>query len=431
MWAGVGLMAAIRSRKHVTAIMSGQFVRIAVQAAYFVVLARLLGSSGYGAFSAVVAAGAIAAPFSSLGTNILMVRNVARSADQARQEWWRALSYTVVLGALFSLLVAIVVQVTGTVGGAFGAVFWLIIADVVGIKLVETSGNLWQALGKHAQLVWLPPAFYFLRLSAASVLMLGGYSVDLSSWAIIYASATMPLAAVVAIYTCTRLRGALNPKRLWRMNGVDLRDGLLLSVGVASATAYNDLDKTQLAKIDSHEVAGVYASAFKIVDMAYVPVRAVAIAYYPKFFAAGAQGISESARLARKLLMPCVGLAFLAWCGLELFAPLIPYFLGDEFATSTDMVRVLALLLLIRPLSFTAGDALTGAGQQGFRSWFQVAMAGVNFFANLALIPMWGAWGAIISTLVCEVVLAGSLWSRVLVLVNRNRKEGESIVAKV
>ena len=59
-------------------IMSGQFLSMAFQAAYFVLMGRTLGSREYGAFVGVVALVALLTQFSSLGMEMILLRNISR-----------------------------------------------------------------------------------------------------------------------------------------------------------------------------------------------------------------------------------------------------------------------------------------------------------------------------------------------------------------
>ena len=65
----------------------GQTFRLVIQAAYFVLIARILGPEQYGVFVAVVALAAILSPFSGLGTGNLFVKNV-RSGRRTPEICW-------------------------------------------------------------------------------------------------------------------------------------------------------------------------------------------------------------------------------------------------------------------------------------------------------------------------------------------------------
>jgi O-antigen/teichoic acid export membrane protein len=72
-------------------IISGQFVSMALQAAYFVLMGRTLGSREYGAFVGVVALVALLTQFSSLGMEMILLRNVSRDRATFPMTWGSAL----------------------------------------------------------------------------------------------------------------------------------------------------------------------------------------------------------------------------------------------------------------------------------------------------------------------------------------------------
>ena len=58
--------------------LGGYGLRLLIQAAYFIIIARCLGAKNYGAFIAVTALISTVAPFAGLGSGNLLVKNVAR-----------------------------------------------------------------------------------------------------------------------------------------------------------------------------------------------------------------------------------------------------------------------------------------------------------------------------------------------------------------
>src|SRR5687767_1935797 len=78
-------------------------LRAAIQALYFVLIARTLGPGAYGAFAAVVGLVSLAAPFSGLGMMNVMVRRVSRDRATLAEAWGATLLATVMSGALLLL----------------------------------------------------------------------------------------------------------------------------------------------------------------------------------------------------------------------------------------------------------------------------------------------------------------------------------------
>jgi O-antigen/teichoic acid export membrane protein len=55
---------------------------------------------------------------------------------------------------------------------------------------------------------------------------------------------------------------------------------------------YNDIDKTMPARLGTLDETGIYSAAYRLIDIAFIPVRAVLNAALPGFFHNGVEGIS-------------------------------------------------------------------------------------------------------------------------------------------
>lgn len=413
-------------RKNVLVLLTGQVSRVLVQAAYFVLLARVLGVDSYGAFMAAVAVVALAAPFTSLGTNALMVKQVARASDKAARHYFRAVAYTFTGGIFAAVVLALLANLIlpeGISPWTFAAIAF---ADLIGVRLVELSGYVWQALGRSKPLAVLPTTLNLLRLGGITLLGAGMLEVSLTIWSAAYVAATVPFALIVVIVTIRKL-GTLSP--YLRITWAEIREGFMFSVGIASQNVYNDIDKAMLAKIGDAASAGIYSAAYRIVDMAYTPIRSVAAAAYPLFFSEGESGLRSALRLTSRITPAVVGLSLSGGVAVYVLAPYASFVLGSEYQSATAVIQALAPLLVLRALGFLAADTLMGSGQQGFRAATQIVVAGINVALNFMLIPDYGIMGAVWSSLLCEGVLALVLWARIVFVLRRqrpNRRKMES-----
>lgn len=405
-------------RKNVMGLLAGQLTRLGLQAAYFVVLARMLGTAEYGAFAAALALAALVAPFSSLGANAIMVRNVSRKPGSASAEWRRALGYSVVVGLILALLLTALTELIAPSEVSYLTIFQVVLADVIGVKLVELSGMLWQALGRTRALIILPAVVNACRLGAAAGVLVLAPDIGLENWCTAYLAATMPVALVAVLITSFKLGRA---KVRFQPRWFDVREGTLFSIAGSAQNIYNDIDKAMLGRLSSVTSAGLYSAAYRVIDMAYAPIRAVAAAAYPHFFREGERGLAAAIYLTRKIAPLVLGLGALAAVGAFLAAPIAPLLLGNDYGDAVDLIRVLAFLIVLRGGSYLAADTLTGCGRQGFRTIAQVGAALVNVGLNLFIIPVWGVYGAAVVTLVCEGVLAAVLWGHIWWVLRRER----------
>ena len=85
-------------------MISGHGVSLVFQAAYFILIGRTLGSREYGAFVGVVALVNVLSQFSSLGMEMILVRNISRKRESFAATWGSALQIS---ACGFVLLIAL------------------------------------------------------------------------------------------------------------------------------------------------------------------------------------------------------------------------------------------------------------------------------------------------------------------------------------
>ena len=174
---------------------------------------------------------------------------------------------------------------------------------------------------------------------------------------------------------------------------------------------------------------GIYSMAYRVINIATMPITSIQSAAFPRFFREGANGIRAVQPLAVKLLKRTVVLGAVAAVGMFLLAPLIPLVIGKGFAPSVGALRWLCLIPVFRSLHLCAGDAVAGAGKQKVRLACQMVAAGSNFALNLYLIPRYSWMGAAIASLITDGGLAALAWGAFLWLRRRESRAGHAALA--
>lgn len=388
----------------------GQLSRVVVQGAYFVLIARSLGPDQYGLFVGVVAIVAVAAPFATLGAGNVLIRRVSLDPSQFSLTLGNALVITLASSGVLVGLTCLISVRTLPGAGVASIVALVAVSDLLLARLIDLAGQAYCALerlDRTAQLLVLPAV---TRLAGAALLSAVNSKGTAASWARLYAACSLAAVGVTALavrYELTRPSVARNEI------GATVREGSYFSVALASQTVYNDIDKTMLARLASTAATGVYGAAYRVIDMAFAPIRALLASTYTSYFRAGAEGLSSSVRLSRKLLPAMVAYGLISGALLFLLAPLLPAVLGQDFRGVVSATRWLALLPAIRAVHYLAADALTGAGLQRARTRIQILVAAANVCINFWLIPAYGWQGAAISSLFTDGLLAALLWLKV------------------
>lgn len=396
-------------------MLCGQGLRLVIQALYFVLIARSLGASGYGAFIGVVALVGIVYPFGDLGSGGLLVKNVSRDKSLFPAYWGTALVRTAASSSV--LFVAVLVLSHFTLPSAIPLMLVLLVAgaDLLGLNIISMCGLSFQAFDRLNWTATINVLVSASRLTAALILVGIQRHPSPLQWGYVYFCSTAAVTITAALLVSAKL-GA--PRFRWQRAPGEAREGLYFSVGLSAQTIYNDLDKTMLARLGTLEATGIYGAAYRLIDVSFVPVSSLLAASYSNFFRAGAEGISASLSYAKPLLLRALGYSFFACIALLTCAGILPHILGGEYARTVEALRWLSVLPIFKVLHYFFSNALTGAGYQALRTRIQASVAIFNVLINLWLIPAYSwrgaAWSSIASDglLACGIGLAAFVLSR-------------------
>lgn len=387
--------------------------RLVLQAIYFVIIARALGAEQYGAFVGASSLVSVLSPFAALGTGNLLIKNVARDRSVFPLYWGNALQAIILSGWVFIALLFVIAPLIlpNTIPALL--VLLVAIADLIFYKLLDTTGQAFQAFSWLSKTALLNIVPNITRLVAAFALVTWFPQPTALEWAGLYVGSTA-IAAVFGIVLVHQHLGWPRFKR-WALKA-EMVEGLYFSVGLSAQTIYNDIDKTMLAKLSSLGATGTYAAAYRLIDVAFVPVKSLLAAAYTKFFQNGSSGIVGCMALAKRLTPMAAGYGLVAGVGLFLVAPAIPSILGEEYAGTVAALCWLAPIPFLKALHYFAADTLTGAGLQGLRSAIQVGVATLNIGLNLWLIPRYSWQGAAWASLASDGLLMVGLWAIAITL---------------
>jgi O-antigen/teichoic acid export membrane protein len=394
----------------------GQGLRLAIQAAYFIEIARSLGASNYGAFIGVVALVGIAYPFGALGGGNLLVKNVARDRSLFAAYWGRALVITfacslVLLAAVlcashFLLPPSIPLKLVVLVAGA----------DLIGLNVIGICGQAFQAFERLKWTATINVLISASRLTGAVILIGIQAHPSALQWGYVYCCATTAVAIAAWLLVRTKL-GA--PRFAWPHSLAEMREGFYFSSSLSAQTIYNDIDKTMLARLSTLDATGIYGAAYRLIDVSFAPISALLWSTYPNFFRAGAKGIASSFGYAKPLLLRTLGYSSAVCVFILLAAGIVPYILGPQYARTTEALRWLAPLPVLRGVHYFLSDSLTGAGHQGVRTAIQAGVAAFNVLINLWIIPAYSWRGAAWSSIASDGLLVCGTASAVFILSRR------------
>lgn len=396
-------------------MLSGQILTVGLQGVYFILLARLLGSSEYGVLVGATAFVTAFSSFSSLGSGMLLVRYVSSDGRSFPAYWGNAILSTMLSGSL-------IVAIAAFAGPhllhtkAQGLLIMIAAGECLCAALSTCAGQAFQAIERLQVTAFLNSLTSCLRLVAVAALWIFWRHANATMWGA--ASLLVSAAAVVAAVTMVSVRIG-RPRFHLSLFRQRLAEGLGFSCAYSTTSVYNDVDKAMLTRYGAYAESGQYGVAYRFIDFACIPVRSLHAAAMPRFFREGSDAIHSGAAFARRVLKRTLPYSLLAAIALFAGAPLIPMLLGKGFSISVPALRWLCLIPAMRALHFSAGDAITGSGNQRWRTGAQFGAAAFNFGINLIFIPKWSWLGAAWSSLLTDSLLAAANWT-ILCMLLRN-----------
>lgn len=390
-------------------VLSGQAAALGCQAAYFVLMGRVLGSREYGAFVGVVALVAVLAQFSGCGMDMVLLRNISRNRASFAATWGAALRVTT-MGFFLLLAASLACGMLFLHGEMLRLVPWIAVADGLFGKFAQLAGRALQGAGELRAMAKLTAAMSAMRATLAVILFawvrMGDGHADALVWARIYWIAPF----VVSGIACWTVTARLGKPRWEPMRRHDWSEGFSFSLSNSSISLYNDIDKTFLAGMGQTFAAGIYGAAYRVADAVTVPLYGIYTAATPRLFRDGSEGVEQahefSNRILRRTLLYGLGAAAALFFG----APLMPRLFGPSFVGSATALRWLCLLPLLRALHYSWGTTITASASQWNRTATQAAAAGINLALCAWMIPRWSWQGAAWASLLTDGSLVLLSW---------------------
>jgi len=395
----------------------GQGLGVCLRAAYFIVIARLLGVVQYGVVVGAFALVNMVAEHSRLGSGTVLLRYVSPDRRRFSTYWGNLL---VVTGSMSFVLILIlrlvgrhfldpasatVVPITATACCFFEQ-----------ITIGATQGfQAFQDMRPAAVLNQLTP---LLRTVAAVIMIVTMHHATAWQWSLASLAASA-LASLVALTLVTVRLGAPCPHLLLALRRVG--EGFEYSFSASATVAYNDLDKTMLSHYGMGAQNGIYGMAYRIIEMGYTPIASMLLASNPRLFELAAGDVRAPVRLGNRLLRHGVLVSAAAALVMFAAAPLLPLVVGRGFAEGTQALRWICLIPLFRTVHVTTGSVLTSIGRQRYRTFTQCTAVALNFGLNLWLIPTYGWHGAAWASLATDSSLALLNWFGLKWIVRRLR----------
>jgi O-antigen/teichoic acid export membrane protein len=379
-------------------------VRLVIQMATLLIVARMLGPHDFGAFTAIAALALILGAFSTFGSQLVLLGETARDPLKQGEILRHAVPTTLAGGvAMLALYLVLAPLLTGEAAIDLHVLVAIGITETVLQPLFSLPATQHLALGRIArsQLLTLIPLA--LRLFAAAAVWKLAPDAPLAFYSYGYLIASL---LALSVATATMPVSWPSPSHMRLPKHTELRTmGGYASLAV-SATAPSELDKSLAASLMPMEAAGTYSAAGRIVGAATLPVTAMLLSAAPRLFQASAADSFGSHRLHHWLFGAAAIYSSLMAATLWVLAPLVDGLFGSPYRGIGDTLRLLTLVVPALALRSTACNILMTMGRPLVRVSVECVGLGILTISAILLTASYGTDGMPLALVIAESSMA-------------------------
>lgn len=389
-----------------TAMATGlQLLRLFLQVASLVLLARALTPDHYGIFVGTAGLASAAAGLSGLGTGMLMVKQVSMRRGLWSATWAYALNMFVSTGAVLSIVFVASAPALLHVTLPMMALASIALSELVCVPVLYLGSFAFQAFDRIAWSAALPCLMGACRLIGVVAFLLCDATRTLPEYLVYHAIASVTAATGALVLVKVMLR-PVKPS-----SGVPkgtTSEALRFCAGWFTNNALVEMDKSLAVRFGSPATAAAYALAYRLASALSTPTTSLVLSAQPRLFAAEK---AHRRRLSITIILAATACSIAACVAMVILAPLLPWIFGEAYHEASHLAVLLAFLPLAFGIRFVLGNLLVAEGHPGIRALLEAMGAVVMIVTAAILIPRFGAQGMVGMIMAAEgtVVIAATI----------------------
>ena len=383
---------------------TGRLINILLGVAVTALITRLLGPSQFGSYVLLLSIGALIQLTADFGLYLTLTRFVAQQPQQSSNLLSQIFSLR-----LFLLITVFMLSAIGSLIIPALRPFTLSFVIMAFGLSCQSFSQLLMGIYQHRQVVWRATLGDLVgRLAQiASILLIGAAATNVNS---------MITAFTVGAALAYLLHQWLLPVTPWRIVFAwsDWKKIIAVSWPLGAMLLVNAfyfrVDMLILSFFRPAWEVGWYGAAYRIIESALFFPAMLGGLLLPRISAAlSRQAINQVNQYLVEGFRVLVALSLYGLLVLVFFSqPILFLVAGPTFAASAPLLQILSLALVIMFFGNLFGFALVAMGRQTFLLRLYLALAVFNACANFVFIPLYGAAAAAWTTVLTELIAAGS-----------------------
>ena len=375
-------------------------VNLALGVVVTALLARALGSAGYGQWSTILVVLGLIGYLANFGMQNVAVREAARDPEH-EHEWIGAVIMLrlIILGPVIVISVAAILVMQQSQQMLVAGLILIVTMPFSGVGALQLVFQL--RVNNLVPMLVLTLRSVLWATAVAIIFWKGGGMIALA----IGLSATNAIGSVVQAVAALRA-APRRPRPSRKQLAPLMRAGIPLGISGMLIMSYARVDQVLVFQIVGSKAAGLYGSVYNVLDQSsFVPIS-ILTTLAPVMAASWPGDRARLLRTARLTaeLMAIASLGALAFAGVAA-TPIVRLIFGPEFVRAAPALPVLGAAFVFICFGYLNGNLLVVLGLQHRLLRISLLALLVNVAGNLVLIPLIGFMGAAWMTFATEVVV--------------------------
>ncbi|MBN1202841.1 MAG: polysaccharide biosynthesis C-terminal domain-containing protein [Anaerolineae bacterium] len=396
--------AARRAARNATALALSNITSKGLMFAWQLILARWLGSAGYGVYGTIGALVAIGAAIPEFGMGLMVIRDVATSPKDAGRYLAATLTMQPVLAAAGYVVLMLAALLLG-----YDTDLRALLAFAAVNLLVDALGNMCHNQLLAVERMVLPAIIAAGHVALLMALATIALATDAGLWGLYTATLIAGLARtgvywIVLLRTGTRPVFPLDRVVAWGLvvNGAPLALTSFLSL------AYSHTDKLITTALigtdDTGQLTAGFVIVFGVIELLSTTVLVAVFPLMSRTYSSGQQTMFDF--MLEKLAFFNLTLSLPIGIYTSLLAvPLSSLVFGPDYTRTADILRYLIWYTVVTMVGNVFSKALLVQNRQRLLLIIRSGGLGLNILLNLILLPELGVVGAAVATLIAEAVI--------------------------
>lgn len=381
-------------------LIGGRVVQMILNLAIGLLTARYLGPAGYGLINYAAAYTGFFTSFCTLGINSVLVKEFVDLPDKDGE----IIGTSIVLRAISSIL------------SALSIICFVIVADrgePITILVVTLSSigpvfhvfevfNYWFQAKLRSKVTAVATLTAYIVTAVYKVfLLMSGASV------VYFALATSIDYICLAVFLCIAYRrnGGGRLSFSWAYGKRLLAKSCHFILPSLMAAIYAQTDKIMLKHMISEAEIGYYSTAVSICSVWCFVLQAIIDSMYPSIAESFKTGEDRFKKLNIQLYSVVIYISVFVSVFFSVFAELIVTVMyGEAYLPSIAPLRVITWHTAFSYLGVARNVWIVCLDRQRYLKYVYFAAAVSNVLLNIVLIPLWGATGAAVASLVAQII---------------------------